>query len=155
LLYASRPPHFEQKEPAMRTLILAALAAALPTALPTALSAATPSAAAAGGSSPATADARCLLTMAALTSTQDAKTAHSAQVGAIYFAGRVKAQEPGFDFTTRLKPIAAGLNAQTLQSELQRCAPQVETAMTQLDSAFKALSPPAAPAAKNAPAAKK
>jgi len=112
------------------------------------LAGATPAVAAApAGSSAATAaDARCLLTMAALTNTKDANTARSAQIGVVYFAGRLKARDPAFDFTSRLKTVAASLDPKGLPAEVQRCGPMVETAMKQLDAGLNALAPP--PAAK-------
>jgi hypothetical protein len=94
--------------------------------------------------------------MAALSSSTDANTARSAQIGAIYFAGRIKAREPAFDFTARLKATAAAMNGKSLQPEVQRCAPMVSSAMNQLDGALSALSPHTpgaqAPAAAPAPA---
>jgi|KBSSwiStaDraftv2_1062776.scaffolds.fasta_scaffold02358_12 hypothetical protein len=112
------------------------------------LAGATPAVAAApdGPSTATAADARCLLTMAALTNTKDANTARSAQIGVVYFAGRLKARDPAFDFTSRLKTVAASLDPKGLPAEVQRCGPMVETAMKQLDAGLNALAPP--PAAK-------
>ena len=127
----------------MRTLILAAFCAALIPSLANA-------AAAAPAESGVTADARCLMTMAALSSAQDATAARSGQIGTVFFAGRIKAREPSFDFTTRLKALATTMTGDVLQNELKRCGPQVQAAMGQLDAAFQALSP--APAQTPAPA---
>jgi hypothetical protein len=91
------------------------------------------------------ADARCMLTMAALAAqTTDDKRQESARIAVGFFAGRVKARDPGYDFTTRLKPLAARLDRPHLETELKRCGPLVQAPMTQLEAAFRALSPPAA-----------
>jgi hypothetical protein len=104
-----------------------------------------------------TADARCLMTMAALTSAQDATRARTAQVGVIFFAGRIKAQDPSYDFGTRLKAVATGMTRETLTAEAQRCGPILVDTLRELDNAQKSF-PPAKPAAPTgaapAPAAK-
>lgn len=100
------------------------------------------------------ADARCLLTMAALTSSKDENRAKAAQVGVIYFAGRIKAQQPGYNFGVGLKPIAASMTRETLVSEAQRCGPLLTETLRELDQAQKAFPQPAAaaPGAKAPPA---
>lgn len=91
--------------------------------------------------SPAMEDARCLLEMAALTNSKDPNAQHLGQEGVIYFTGRVAARDPNFDFA-RLKPLAATLNAQSAQTDLQqRCGPMFNKSMQQLEAA---LAPPAA-----------
>jgi hypothetical protein len=103
------------------------------------------------------ADARCLMTMAALTSSPDAARARTAQVGVIFFAGRIKAQDPSYDFGTRLKTVAASMTRETVAAEAQRCGPMLVDTLKELDAAQKSFPPPkpaptgAAPAA---PAAK-
>jgi len=99
---------------------------------------------AAGG---AASDARCLMTMAAISGSQDAAQARLGQVGVIYFAGRVKAQDPSFDFATKLKPIADSLTRDTINAEAQRCGPLLTNTLRELDTAQKSF-----PAAKPAPA---
>jgi hypothetical protein len=131
----------------MRAILLAAAGAVL-------LSPAAAMAAPAAAASPVTSDALCLLTFAALTSQGDENQQQSARIAVGYFAGRIKAHEPGFDFNTRLKPLTAGLDGPHLQAELQRCAPIVQASMTQLETAFRALAP-AQPPAGAAPAPKK
>jgi hypothetical protein len=118
----------------MRALTLAIVAAAAMT--PVAASAAPPAQGGVNG------DARCLMTMAALASSQDQGQARFGQEAVIYFAGRVKAKDPTFDFSTRLKPIAATLNPDALQAEAQRCGPMVVQTMEELQSAQKSFGPP-------------
>jgi hypothetical protein len=113
-----------------------------------------PLAAAAQAPSPTDSDARCLLTMAAVTSQADANMAQSARIAVGYFAGRIKAREPSYDFANRLKPIAATLNGPALNNELKRCGPQVQASMTQLEAAFRALSPKPPPGPAKPPARK-
>jgi hypothetical protein len=112
-------------------------------------------AAPAAGSSAVAADARCLMTMAALTSAPDATRARTAQVGVIFFAGRIKAQDPSYDFGTRLKSVASGMNRETVAAEAQRCGPMLVDTLKELDAAQKTFPAPkpAAPAG-SAPAAK-
>jgi hypothetical protein len=130
----------------MRQLALAICAAAAAT--PLAAAAAAP--AAAGG---AAADARCLVAMAAFTSSTNQDTARAAQAGVVYFAGRIKAEDPSFDLGARLKAVAAGMTPQTLQTEAQqRCGPQLMATMRELDAAQRAFGPPAGAAKPKAPA---
>jgi hypothetical protein len=99
-------------------------------------------------------DARCLMTMAALSSSSDQTRARTAQVGVIYFAGRIKAQDPSYDFGSQLKTVATSLNRDTLNAEAQRCGPLLVETLRQLDAAQKS-SPQAKPAPTGAaPAAK-
>lgn len=99
-------------------------------------------AAAAAPASSVDSDARCLLGMAALSNATDQNSARAGQIGVIYFAGRVSARDPGFDFA-RLRVMASGLNAQTMQAELQQtCGPMLNTAMQKLQAALA--SPPTA-----------
>jgi len=95
------------------------------------------------------ADARCLMTMAALTSAEDATRARTAQVGVIFFAGRIKAQDPSYDFGSRLKTVATGMSRETVQAEAKRCGPILVETLRELDVAQKSF-PAAKPAAKPA-----
>lgn len=94
-------------------------------------------------------DARCLMAMAAISGSTDANQSRLGQVGVIYFAGRVKAQDPSFDFATKLKPIADSMNRDAIGQEAQRCGPILANTMRELDNAQKAFPAPkpAAPAA--------
>ena len=95
-------------------------------------------------------DARCLMTMAALTSNPDQTRARTAQVGVIFFAGRIKAQDPSYDFGTRLKTVVTGMTRETLAAEAQRCGPILVETLRELDAAQKTFpqpKPAAAPAA--------
>jgi len=51
-----------------------------------------------------TGDVRCMLTMAALSGNKANQP--QAGLGLFYFAGRIKAQNPAFNFATDLKPTA-------------------------------------------------
>jgi hypothetical protein len=84
-------------------------------------------------------DARCLLAMAALSNSSDQNAARFGQAGVVYFAGRVGARDPNFNFT-RLKTMAATMNSQIAQNELQqRCGPMLNSALSNLQAA---LAPP-------------
>jgi hypothetical protein len=130
----------------MRPLFFAVCAA---TALAPLAAAAATAAAPTGG---AAGDARCLISMAAFTSAKDPNTARTAQAGVIFFAGRIKADDPSFDLGTRLKPIAASMTPETLQTEAQqRCGPMLMAAMKELDAAQQAFGPPPSSGAAGAP----
>ena len=120
----------------MRQLTLA-LGAALALS-PLAAVAATTAAPAAGGVSD---DARCLMTMAAFTGDKDTNTASTAQLGVLYFAGRIKAQNPGYNLATQLKGVAAGMNGQPLKAEADRCGPMVLSVLRELEAAQQAFAP--------------
>ena len=113
---------------------------------------------AAGHPAGVAADARCLMTMAALTSAPDQTRARTAQVGVIFFAGRIKAQDPSYDFGARLKGVATSMTRETVAAEAQRCGPMLVGTLKELDAAQKSFPAPkpAAPAgtAPAAPAAK-
>ena len=125
----------------MRLLAAICVAATLPLA---AAAEAQPAA-----TSPADPDARCLLTMAALSNSSDQNASHFGQAGVIYFAGRVGARDPNFNFS-RLPAMAAAMTSETAQTELkQRCGPMLNSAMQSLQAALappKSQSPPPAPA---------
>jgi hypothetical protein len=65
------------------------------------------------------ADARCLLAMAALSGSKDPKQSESAQAGMVYYAGRIRAREPSFDFSTRLKAVAMTTSLRDLDNGLK------------------------------------
>jgi hypothetical protein len=112
-------------------------------------------AAAAAASGAAASDARCLMTMAALTTSKDEARAHTAQAGVIYFAGRVKADDPSYNFSVKLKAVAAGMGPETIAAEAKRCGPILINSLRELDAAQKAFAPPASaapPAAATPPA---
>ena len=96
-------------------------------------------------------DVRCFLTMAALT--QNKANQPQATIGLFYFAGRIKAQAPAFNFGTDLKPIAAKMTKPDLEADVKRCGPMVQSVVQDLQAAQASLAPPAAPAAPVAPAA--
>jgi hypothetical protein len=92
-------------------------------------------------------DARCLMIMGALTSSKDQSVAMEAQFGVAYFAGRIKARDPSFNFGTRLQAVASGMNGQPMQAEANRCAPAVAQALSELQAAQKSFTPPPSPSA--------
>jgi len=118
----------------MRAVSLACCAAVALLALPL-------TAQAQGDTAAVTADARCLMTMAALASVQDETRARLGQAGVVFFAGRIKAREPGYNFATRLKPVADSLNGESVQSEAQRCGPLVVDALKELRAAQESFAP--------------
>jgi len=130
----------------MRTL---SFAIALATGLaPLAAAAATPAPAPAGGSA---ADARCLMTMAALASSQDENSARLGQAGVVFFAGRIKAQDPTYDLGARLKAVAQSMNGENIQAEAQRCGPMVIETLNQLQTAQKSFGSTPPPATQTPP----
>jgi hypothetical protein len=85
--------------------------------------------------------------MAALSNASDQNSARAGQIGVVYFAGRVSARDPGFDFS-RLRTMASGMNAQSMQAELQQtCGPMLNTVMQKLQAALSSPSASSAPAA--------
>ena len=98
-------------------------------------------------------DARCLLTMVAIS--HDPKYTAFTQAAVPFFAGRIRAQDPNYNFEL-LKQVAKTYKAQDLQAEAKRCGPMAQEALSNLGHA---LAPPksaaahgaAAPAAKPAP----
>jgi hypothetical protein len=118
----------------MRPFVLAICAGLVLSPLP---------AAAADSAGAATSDARCLMTMAALTTSKDESRARTAQAGVIYFAGRVKADDPSYNFTVKLKAVAAGMTSETIAAEAQRCGPILIASLRELDAAQKSFGPPA------------
>ena len=101
-----------------------------------------------------TADARCLMTMAALSSAKEEARARAAQAGVIYFAGRIKARDPSYNFGTRLKDVGASLTREAVVAEAQRCGSLLTETLRELDTAQKSFPAPkpAAPAAAKPPA---
>ena len=104
-----------------------------------------------GAAGPA-ADVRCMLTMAALSGNKANQP--QAGLGIFYFAGRIKAQTPAFNFATDLKPVAAKMSPADFQAELKRCGPMVVGVMQGLQAAQASMAPPPAPAAAPSPAKK-
>ena len=96
-------------------------------------------------------DVRCMLTMAALSGNKANQP--QAGLGIFYFAGRIKAQNPSFDFGTDLKPVAAKMTQQDFQSELTRCGPMVVSVVQGLQAAQASLGPPPSAAGATPPAA--
>jgi|KBSSwiStaDraftv2_1062776.scaffolds.fasta_scaffold28364_5 hypothetical protein len=99
------------------------------------------------------ADARCLLAMAALSGSKDPKQSESAQAGMVYYAGRIRAREPSFDFSTRLKAVAATMNREAVVAEVPVCGNAMTTSLRDLDNGLKTLSQAPAGAAKPGAAA--
>jgi len=96
--------------------------------------------AAAAQPAPPADDAVCLLDMVALSNSSNPEAQRAGQEGVLFFVGRISAHTPGFDFS-RLKTMAATMNAQAAQAALQQtCGPLLQNYMQKLDAA---LSPPA------------
>lgn len=121
------------------------------TAFAATLAAASAAAAQTPAASGTTADAHCLLAMVALSNSDDQTAQRVGQDGIVFYAGRIAAQDPNFDFG-KLKSMATGLQPQTVQTELQqRCGPMLQKVMRQLEAAL-APPPGAAPPAGAKPA---
>ncbi|MDB5423915.1 MAG: hypothetical protein JWQ29_1331 [Phenylobacterium sp.] len=99
-----------------------------------------------------TGDIRCMLTMAALSGNKVNQP--QATFGLFYFAGRIKAQNPNFNFATDLKPMAAKMSPADFQAETTRCGPMVTAVMQGMQAAQASFGgspgapPPAVPAKK-------
>ena len=80
--------------------------------------------------------------MVALSNDSQPEAQRAGQEGVLFFAGRISAHDPSFDFV-RLKTMADSMNPQTAQTELQQtCGPMVQRYMQQVEVA---LSPPSTP----------
>ena len=91
-----------------------------------------------------TADVRCMLTMAAVANNKANQP--QAGLGMFFFAGRIKAQNPAFNFATDLKPVATKMTATDFEAEIKRCGPMVVSVMQGLQAAQASFGPPPQPA---------
>jgi hypothetical protein len=132
----------------MRALSLPLIAAiALAAGAPAVAAPATPAAPAAPKATPTNEDIRCLMVMFALSQDKARpQAAQSGQIGIFFFAGRLSIRAPGADLGPIMKAEAPTLTGPALQTELQRCAPLIQTAQTGLQAGIAALRPPAPPA---------
>jgi hypothetical protein len=96
-------------------------------------------------------DVRCMLTMAALSNNKANQP--QAGLGIFYFAGRIKAQNPAFNFGTDLKPVAAKMTQDDFKNELTRCGPMVVSVVQGLQAAQASFGPPPAAAGATPPPA--
>jgi hypothetical protein len=98
-------------------------------------------------------DARCLLAMAVLSTSKDERQAKSGEVGMAYYAGRIKARDPSYNFTAKLKGVADTMNRDAVIAEVPTCGTAMSGSLRDLDGGLKTLSQAAASAAaKPAPA---
>lgn len=100
--------------------------------------------------SPSVSDARCLLAMVALSNADDPNAQRMGQSGIIYFTGRIAGRDPSFDFNS-LKAMAAKMDMQSAQTDLQQhCGPMFNKSMQAVGAALApppgAAPPAAAPA---------
>lgn len=95
------------------------------------------------GSPGVTGDVRCMLTMAAISNNKANQP--QAGLGMFYFAGRIKAQNPAFNFATDLKPVATKMTQPDFEAELKRCGPMVVSVMQGLQAAQASFGPPPQP----------
>ncbi len=91
------------------------------------------------------ADARCMLAMAALGSANKANQ-QGAFAGIYYFAGRIRAQSPRYDLAAGLKAQMAQMTPALMQAEAQRCGPIVVGVVKSMQAVQQTLAPPGAPA---------
>lgn len=96
-------------------------------------------------------DERCLITMAAMAG--NPQYADIGQPGIIFFASRLTAEQPNYDFAARMKVLMAQMGPKDLSAEAQRCAPLVIHALQGLQAAERAIHPPAGSAAPPPPPA--
>ena len=82
-------------------------------------------------------DVRCMLTMSAVQGTPEQKQA--AQMGVYFFAGRLRAQNPSFDYATALRNEAAQMKVSDFQAALTPCGNQVKAVIQSLAAAQAAL----------------
>ncbi|MFL5295970.1 MAG: hypothetical protein ACJ798_06265 [Phenylobacterium sp.] len=139
---------------AASALLLAGSAAtAAPPASPAAPPAAAPVAAPAAppAANPTSADVRCLIAMAVLG--QDKQRQQLAQVGAIFYMGRLSARAPGLNVPAAVHAEELKLQGFSIQPELARCGPLVQSGIKSLQTSF-APPPGATPPAGATPAPK-
>ena len=96
-----------------------------------------------------TSDVRCMLTMAAVANNKANQP--QAGLGMFFFAGRIKAQNPAFNFATDLKPVATKMTPTDFEAELKRCGPMVVSVMQGLQAAQASFGPPPQAAGATAP----
>lgn len=82
-------------------------------------------------------DVRCLLTMAALASNEQART--TAMNGVYYFLARVTQQEPNFDFSRSLRVEADKMSVADFRAEGARCGAILQSVVKNLQAAQAAL----------------
>lgn len=84
-----------------------------------------------------TADVRCMLTMSAVSGTPAQREA--ATMGVYYFAGRVKARQPSYNFSTGLKSEVARMHVADFQQALKPCTDQLKATVAALATAQEGL----------------
>ena len=74
------------------------------------------------------------------------------QPGVIFFASRLTAEQPSYNFAERIKVLAAQMGPKELSAEARRCAPMVVRTLQALQAAQQTLprKPAATPPAANA-----
>ena len=82
-------------------------------------------------------DVRCLLAMAVAMANESFRQAGT--LATMFFLGKILANEPGFDFSTRLKPEAALMTPKDFTDEGNRCGQEVKSATTSLRAAQSSL----------------
>ena len=87
------------------------------------------------------ADIRCMLTMAQLSNNKANQP--QAGFGLFYFAGRIRAQTPNFNFGTDLKPVAVKMTQADFEAETKRCGAMVVSVFQGLQAAQASMAPPA------------
>ena len=84
-------------------------------------------------------DTRCLLVMAAAAS--QPQSAAAGQTGVIYFTGRIKGQDPGYDLAGHLKTAAHQMTPAILKAEAPRCSAMLEASIKELQAAQQSINP--------------
>jgi hypothetical protein len=91
------------------------------------------SATAARAENTVTSDVRCMLTLSAVAS--DPNQRQAAVMGIYYFAGRIKAQNPGYNFGPGLKAEGERMTVADFQKELKPCGDQMKATAAALEAA--------------------
>lgn len=94
--------------------------------------------------SPERADARCVAAFGAMANDDKADVQHAAQLGALYFYGKLVGRRPGLD----LRPVmldAAQAIGPIVKAELSRCGKELGAAGTAMQAAGQSIASPPTP----------
>lgn len=92
-----------------------------------------------------TADARCLLAMAAFSSSAaDPRQKELGQLGVVFYAGRITRIDPAYDFPVELRRLEPGMDLKAIQAEAKRCGPPVVQMLQKVSASFPHKAPPPA-----------
>jgi hypothetical protein len=89
----------------------------------------------------AQADARCLAAFSILANRQGTEVQRAAQLGALFFYGKLRGRDPGGDLKTLLTQAATAVGANG-EAELRRCGEELRTAGEAMQTVGSAMTAP-------------